>query len=90
MSQAYIYIPVWQNLNDVNECISAIKKNTIYNNYQLTLIDDSNTPYVSKQLEFLGQVIKNKTNQGFTKSINTARNDFLKKAAKNDFFIILN
>ncbi|MFC1517428.1 glycosyltransferase [Candidatus Margulisiibacteriota bacterium] len=87
---AYIYIPVWGNLNDLKYCIQSIKLNTTHPFYTINLIDDGNPKDIAKQLSQHGRVIKNPENTGFTHSCNEARQDFFSTAHKDDVFILLN
>jgi GT2 family glycosyltransferase len=82
-----IVIPAWNQHGMTEECIQAIRLNTVGVDYELVLVDNGSDPPIS--LPFMGfadaTLIRNETNLGFPVAVNQGI-----RAAKGDAIALLN
>lgn len=83
-----IIIPVFNNLNFTKNCLIALSQNTIYQPYEVVIIDNGSTDGTAQFLSCLEgdvQIIKNEKNLGFGKASNQGA-----KAANGEYLLFLN
>ena len=82
-----IVIPVWNQHDMTEECVNAIRLNTVGVDYELVIIDNGSDPPIKKP--FMGftetLLIRNETNLGFPVAVNQGI-----RASKGDVIVLLN
>ena len=83
-----IIIPVWNNADLTQQCLTALAEVTDGVTYEVVVVDNGSTDGVQNFLQTLGgdvQVIRNQENLGFAKACNQGA-----RAARGEYLVFLN